>query len=177
MRAALALDPLAVIIHWDIANELLMAHRNDEALQHLQKSLELFPNHPLLLYFKAWAYHAKNDPAAAHRVMETLRAVLSTTADQPFSQSVFGLEQAWDGRRAEAEQTLRHLESLRAKRYVDAMVVAFLCSALDDHAGLRLWLQRAYEERETLFVYAPLIRGVYFSAGDPQVDALIAKLH
>ena len=45
-----------------------------------------------------------HDPAAAHRVMETLRTVLAATADQPFSQSVFGLEQAWDGRRAEAER-------------------------------------------------------------------------
>jgi hypothetical protein len=56
------------------------------------------------------------------------------------------------------------------------MVVAFLCSALKDREGLRLWFQRVYEERATLFVYT-LMRGVYFAAGDPQVDALIAKQH
>jgi TolB-like protein/Tfp pilus assembly protein PilF len=176
MRAALALDPLAVIIHWDIANELLMAHRYDDALQQLERSLELFPNHPLLLYFEGWAYHAKNDPASAHRVMETLRTVLSGTPDLPFSQTVFGIEEAWDGRRADAERTLRHLENLRATHYVDAMVVAFLCSALGDRDGLRLWFRRAYDERETLFVYAPIMRGIYFSGGDPQVESLIAKL-
>ena len=177
MRAALALDPLSVIIHWDIANELVMTHRYDDALRQLEKSLELFPNHPLLLYFEAWAYHAKNDRAATHRVMESLRASLAGTRDLPFSQSMFGLEEAWDGRRTDAERTLRQLENLRATQYVDAMIVAFLCSALGDSAGLRLWFQRAYDERETLFVYAPIMRGVYFSAGDPQVDALIAKLH
>ncbi|HLK22693.1 MAG TPA: hypothetical protein VKT81_27295 [Bryobacteraceae bacterium] len=176
MRVALALDPLEVIIHWDIANELLMMRRQDEALAHLQKSLELFPNHPLLLYFQAWAYHLKGNPGAAHRVMESLRTVLGPTADEPFSQAVFGLEYAWDGRRAEAEQTLRQLESQRATRYVDAMLAVLLCSALNDSEGLRRWFERAYEERATLFVYAPIMRGVYFPAGDPQVDALIAKL-
>jgi hypothetical protein len=56
------------------------------------------------------------------------------------------------------------------------MIVTFLCSALGDRDGLRLWFQRAYDERASLFVYAPIMRGVYFSAGDPQVDGLIAKL-
>ena len=45
------------------------------------------------------------------------------------------------------------------------------------HEFARLWFQRAYDERATMFVYTPLMRGVYFSAVDPQVDALIAKLH
>lgn len=176
MRAALSLDPLEVIVQWDIANELLMMRRNDETLTHLQKALELFPNHPLLLYFQAWAYHLKGEAPAAHRVMESLRTVLAPTADEPFSQAVFGLEQAWDGRRADAGQTIRQLERQRATRYVDAMMVVFLCSALDDREGMRLWFQRAYDERATLFVYAPLMRGVYFPAGDAQVDALIGKL-
>jgi hypothetical protein len=88
----------------------------------------------------------------------------------------FRLGTRWDGRRAEAQQTPRHLESLRSTRCVDAMVVAFLGSALKDREGLRLWFQRVYEERATLFVYT-LMRGVYFAAGDPQVDALIAKQH
>ena len=49
MRAALALDPLSVIFYWDIGNELLMAKRYDDALAHLAKANELFPNFPIIL--------------------------------------------------------------------------------------------------------------------------------
>lgn len=177
MRAALTLDPLAVMIHWDVANELLMARRNDEALRQLQKSLELFPGHPLLLYFQAYTFHLKNDPEAAHRAMEAFRASVAGTLDQPFEQTVFGIQAAWEGRKADAVRTLQQLEKLRETRYVDAMIVTFLCSALGDREGTRLWFKRAFDERAPLVVYAPIMRGVYFSAGDPEVDALIAKLN
>ncbi len=47
MRASLALDPLSLPIHWDVAHELILAKRYDEALSHLKQSLELFRNHPI----------------------------------------------------------------------------------------------------------------------------------
>ena len=176
MRAALELDPLSVMIHWDIANELLMSHRYDDALRQLDKSLELFPRHPLLLYFQAYARHAKNDRQGAHQSLESFRAATAETPDLPFFRTVYGIEAAWDGRRAEAEATLRDLEQARATQYVDAVIVTFLCDSLGDRNGLHRWFERARDEHATLFVYTPVMRGVYFSAGDPEVDAIIAKL-
>ena len=174
MRASLALDPLAVAIHWDIANELIRARRYDESLRHLDKALELFPNHPLLLFFKAEAYYGKGDVQAAHAVVESLKAAVAGMPKLPFFVSYFGVEAAHDGRRAEAERTLAELERLRATEYVEPLAVAELCVALGDHKQLRLWFNRGYEERSTLFVYGPIMKDYY--GNDPEVEALIAKV-
>jgi TolB-like protein/cytochrome c-type biogenesis protein CcmH/NrfG len=175
MRASLALDPLSVAINWDIANELFLSNRYDETLSHLAKALELFPNHPILLYFQAEAYHAKGDAQSVHRVIESLKAIRAGTEHDSFSDTFIGVAAAWDGRRAEAEQTLANLERLRATEYVEAIEVVELCSALGDSKCLHRWLNRGYEERSALFVYVPLMKRFY--GNDPEAQALIARLH
>jgi tetratricopeptide (TPR) repeat protein len=166
---------LSVAINWDIANQLFLAGRYDEVLRHLAKALELFPNHPILLYFQAEAYHAKGDSQSVHRVMESLKAVRAGTPHDSFGDTFIGVAAAWDGRRAEAEQILAQLERRRTTEYVDAIEVVELCGALGDRKCVHRWLNRGYEERSALFVYAPLMKRFYLN--DPEAQALIAKLH
>lgn len=175
MRAALDLDPLSMAIHWDIASELLLSHQFDEALRHLQKSLELFPNHPLLLYFQAEAYYDKGDLPSAHRVVETLRETLKGMPEVPSFTAFFGAAAAREGRRAEAEQTLARLESLRVKQHVEPIFAMELCTALHDRAQLLVWTKRAIDGRSTMFVYFPIMKDYY--GNDPEVAALIANAH
>src|SRR5581483_7774998 len=171
MRIALALDPLSIPIHWDISTELLEAGRIDEALKFIQQSEELFPGYPTLEWLKAGVYYAKGDaPRAAH----TLDAMLAQNPEllqEPAFLGSKGTAAAWAGRRDEARRVLGELEKLRSNRYVEPVTTLQLCSALGDHACLMTWISRAYKDRSTLFLYAPLMSYLY--GDDAEVKAFL----
>src|SRR6202142_2221230 len=158
MRAALDLDPLDIPINWDIASELLWAGRYDEALQ---KAGDLFPGVAVFPYMETEADYGKADWPAAHRTVEALRQRSPELAADPAFMGMFGVDAARQGRRAEAVQILGRLEALHRKQYVEPFLAIELCSVLKDGAALRLWLQRADEERSSMFVYLPMYRDLW----------------
>jgi len=160
MRAALALDPLSIPINWDVAAELLSTQQFDEAIRHLTKANELFPNVPLFGYMLAHAQFAKGDTASGRRTIEALKGHPELAKD-PMFLTLFAAQEAREGRPANARQTLAQLEEMRRTQYVDGMLVLELCSALQDRQQFQIWLHRADEERSALFAYLPLIKGFY----------------
>jgi tetratricopeptide (TPR) repeat protein len=173
MRASLALDPLSIVIYWDVGNELLMAGKYDENLRHLEKADELFPNFPIIAYLRVATYYQKGDVQSAHRTIEALKAAHPEIIGEPVFMAVLGTQAAREGRPSEARQTLHELERLHRTQYVEPMMVTGLCSALGDHQALLLWLKRAYEERSTIYLYGPLAKYLYGS--DPDAEAFLAK--
>jgi predicted Zn-dependent protease len=173
MHAALDLDPLSIPINWDVASDLLCAKRFDDALNHLKKAGELFPNVPLFSYMRVEADYGKGDLDSAHRVVESLKASQPELTKDPMFISLFGVQAAREGRRAEALKALDRLERLRQSQYVDAFVVLELYSALKDNKQLLLWLRRADEERSTFFVSLPTVKDLF--GLDPQVVAQVDK--
>jgi len=86
-----------------------------------------------------------------------------------------GVNAMHEGRRAEAEEKLQQLERLRQTQYVEPFFGAYLCAALGDHEALMRWLRRAYEERSTLFLYAPLYTWLY--GDDRKARAYLERPH
>src|SRR5262249_40699989 len=156
-----------------VGNELLMAGKYDEALRHLEKADELFPNFPIVAYLRAETYNQKGDVQSARRVIEALKAAHPELKGEPFLMATVATQAAREGRRDEARQVLDRLEQLRKTQYVEPLMVTGLCSALGDHKALLLWLNRAHEERSTIYLYAPL--GKFLYGGDPDAQAFLAK--
>lgn len=173
MRAALELDPLSVAIHWDVANELLMARRFDEALRFLDKADELFPNQPILTWERAVAQHEKGDGEGGARTLTKFFATNPEMLKDPTILAMKGMAEGWLGKRSEAQQILSELEKIHKERYVEPFIMLGLCSALGDRKDLRLWLQRAYEERSTFFIYGPMAWQFY--SGDPEAKAFFEQ--
>ena len=136
MRAALDLDPLSIPIYWDIGSELLCAGRYDDALRHMRKATDLFPNVPTISYMLAEAYFAKNDNAAAHRILESMKASQPELTNDPSFIGFFGVDAFHQGRRGEARQALDRLEQLHQKQYVEPFMVIELCSLLNGEGDL-----------------------------------------
>jgi TolB-like protein len=174
MRAAHDLDPLSVVMYWDIGNELIWARKFDEALEHLKKAGDLFPNHPILLIEQAQAYYGKHDVQSERRALDSLKAVFSAMPQMP---TVFlgylGVGAAHEGRLNDARQVLDQLEQRRRQEYVEPVLVLDLCAALHDHKCLALWLERGQEERSALWVYLPLLKPAL--AFDAEAEAQLAK--
>lgn len=175
MRTALDLDPLSIPINWDIGSELLYARRYPEALRHVDKAMELFPNVPLFGFEKAEAYYCTGDSKAAHAVVQKMKSAGPEILDDPFFIAFFGSAAAREGRRAEALQTLDRLERLRKKQYVEPIMAIELCSALNDRERLGVWMKRASEERSTLYLYLPLLERIFDN--NPGTRALLSFLH
>ena len=166
LRSALELDPLSIPIYWDIGNELIGAHRYDDALQHLAKGTDLFPNVPLIEFEKMAAYYGKGDVASAHGVVEALKNMGPAVSDAPLFMASFGVAAVREGRPSEGMRLLDRLEQLRQKQYVEPAVALGLCEALKDQKRRALWEQRVSEERSTLFLYKPLLARYWSSIID-----------
>ncbi len=173
MRAALALDPLSLIIYWDIGNELLSANQVDNAIQHLEKANELFPNYPLIAWERSEAYRLKGDFKTARRVLDELKTATPGITQEPPFIAVFVTMEAREGHRAEGQKALDRLEQLRKTQYVEPGYLLELCSVLGDKDRLVLWLKRAYDERSPLYAYFSMAKFLYNN--DPVATEFLAK--
>ncbi len=174
MRASLDLDPLSLMIRWDIASELISVKRFGEAVAHLKKSLELFPNQPILLTLEAVAYYDSGDLPMGRQTIAAMKAAAAAEgmSGDPYIIIFVGWAAAKEGRRAEAEQALAQLEQLHRTQYIEPFMVTWLCSALGDKQNLELWVKRGIEERSTQFIYVTLWKDIY---NTPQVRELLAR--
>lgn len=152
MQAAKNLDPLSIPINWDIAGELIILGRYDEAKQLLSRAQELFPNEPLFDLMNVVADWREGNVAAARGVVDALRK-RPEVAEQPPFLSIFATEDAYDGNQQRARQITAKLDQMRQTMYVDPVPVIVACKALKDEAGMLKWFRRARDEHSPLFVY------------------------
>lgn len=152
MRASLELDPLSVPIRWDIAGELIILGRYDEAIRDVQEARELFPSVPVFDLISLVANYRKGDLQAARAIVDSL-AKRSELMNDPIFLPSFAAQAAHDGQTARARALLAELEQLRRTRYVEPFLAIEACKALHDDKLLVVWLHRADEERSSFFVY------------------------
>jgi TolB-like protein len=174
MTAALALDPLSLILYWDVGYELLIAGRNQDALDLLKKGDELFPNFWLLNMEQAEAYHALHNDQAVGRVVEKMKSSNPEMKDFPPFMAIIGTLAAYAGQRQEAAQILDRLDELSRAQYVEPFMTSGLAAALGDHARLKVWLDRIVENRSPMYLYAPLSTS-YF-AEQPEVREFMERV-
>jgi tetratricopeptide (TPR) repeat protein len=162
------------VIRWDIALELISTKRYGEAVANLKKSLELFPNQPILLTLEAVAYYDKGDLAMGHGTIEAMKAAAAADgmSGDPYIIIFVAWAAAKEGRRAEAEQGLAELERMHRTQYIEPFLVTWLCSALGDKQNLELWVKRGIAERSTQFLYVPLWKDMY---NTPEVQDLLSQ--
>lgn len=152
MSAALDLDPLSVPISWDTAGELIILKRYDEALQRIDKSIELFPGVPVFPYMKVVANWRRGNTADARAMIAELRKQPDLAKDPSFL-ALFAAEDAREGHIAQAREGISALTRMGKTQYVDPFVFLEPCKALNDRAQVLLWLQRADQEHSSFFVY------------------------
>lgn len=173
MRAAQALDPLEVVLGWDLTSDYLVASRYDDALREVDKDRELFPNVPLLEYMAVEVRHVKGDLRGSRAVLTALQTTEAEVTQEPLFIALFGAQAAWEGNMDDARRHLEQLERLRQKQYVDGFIPLELCGALNDRQQTLVWLKRAYEERSAQFPYLRLRRALY--ANSPEAEALLLR--
>jgi tetratricopeptide (TPR) repeat protein len=164
LERAMDLDPLSLVLHHHAAWIFILARDYDRAIEVSRTALEMEPNFGLSHMWMGKAYGQK------HMHEEAIAALQKATLLLP--ESVFsgalGYAYAAAGRRAEAEEYLRHLETLSAEQYLDPYNRAAIFAGLGDTERALEWLQRAYDDRSIWLAS--------FVTGDPWFDSLRADV-
>jgi tetratricopeptide (TPR) repeat protein len=141
-RRARELSPLSLVINTELGTALVRTGRYAEAIERLQKTLEIDPKFARAYATLAGAYDQQGDRPRAVAVLE--KAVsLSGGAPHPWLGYAYGVT----GRRREGLQILARLEKLSREHYVSPQSFAVVHLGLGDKDQAMAWLEKAYEER------------------------------
>jgi serine/threonine-protein kinase len=166
------LDPLEHRL--DRVSTLLRAGRYDEALQPALHIVETEPSFAHAHATLGWTYLLLGRPDDG---LAALRQAVSLSPRNTMYQAQLGQALAITGDAAGAEQVLRELEDLAARRYVSPYHFAYVYAGLGEHDRAMDCLEQAYEERGGA-LYG--IKGSFLFAdlrSHPRFKALLGRLN
>jgi len=151
MRRAQALDPLNIEVAAGPGYILYVARRYDEAISRLQAVLALHPRLSIAHRCLGFVYSAKRMYDEAIR--EHQEAVALTGRHSTWDLALLGSACAQAGRRNDALEILQELEESSTRQYVPALARCVIQLSLDDKDEACFWLEKAFEERDSLLSY------------------------
>jgi len=143
-RLAHEADPLSTIIETDTCQFLEYAGRDDEAIRHAQRALELDPGFPLAHLYLAEAYAGKRNYPAALAELEGL----DPKNESASATSMMSWTYALAGQRDKAEASLQTLLKDAGHREDLAILLAQDYAALGKKEPAFAWLEKAYRNHE-----------------------------
>jgi TolB-like protein/Flp pilus assembly protein TadD len=144
-KRALELEPLSLIINFEVALASYFSRNYDQAIDQFQKTLELDANFPPPHTFLAAAYEQKSMFEEAIAAFQ--RAITVTQRrDKGLAMAGLGHVYAVSGRKTEARKILAELQRLSEHSYVPATDVALVYAGLGEKDKAFAWLDKAYEE-------------------------------
>jgi eukaryotic-like serine/threonine-protein kinase len=144
-KTAQELEPLSLIINFEVGLASYFSRNYDQAIDQFQKTLELDANFPPPHTFLAAAYEQKGMFEEAIAALQ--RAITVTKgADKTLAMASLGHVYAVSGKKTEARKTLAELQRLSEHSYVPATDVALVYAGLGEKDKAFAWLDKAYEE-------------------------------
>jgi TolB-like protein/Flp pilus assembly protein TadD/predicted Ser/Thr protein kinase len=145
LKRALDLDPLSVVINWNMGTGLFFFTRQyDQAIEQERKTLELDPNFMLAHVFLGVAYV---QTSMYKEGLAELDEALVISPGNTLAISQLGRADALSGRRTEALKAIDQLNELSRQRFVPATRWAVVYVGLREKNKALEWLEKAYQER------------------------------
>ena len=142
-KRAMELEPLSLIINFELGLSYYHARDYDRALEQFQKTLELDQNFPAAHNFLPAVYEQKGMYKEA--IAEFKQSISLTGSSE--SKAGLGHVYAITGRKSEAGIVLGELKQTFGKEYLPASNIALIYAGLDDKDQAFAWLSKAYEQR------------------------------
>jgi tetratricopeptide (TPR) repeat protein len=127
----------------DLGADYFYARQYDQAIEQLQKTLEMDQGFYTAHYFSGMAYAMKG--AFAEAIAEYRRA--QQLSDDPFVLAYLGHVFAASGKRHEGLKTLAQMKAIARQRYVPAYGFAIVYAAIGEKDQAFQWLERLYQDR------------------------------
>jgi len=174
-RLAVELEPLSLIINFELGSAYYFSHDYDRALEQFQKTLELDQNFPPATNFLPAVYEQKRMYAEA---LSGFRKARSITLGSEGSLATSGLGHLYavTGKRSEALKLADELKQLSTREYVPATSVALIYAGLGDKDQAFEWLERAYDQHAFQLQWITLEPRFDNLRSDPRFQDLLKRM-
>jgi eukaryotic-like serine/threonine-protein kinase len=174
---ALELDPMSPIINANLGVAYYYAQEFDRSIQQQQKTLQLFPNF--------WV--ASSRLIAAYEMKGMYREAIAQRAElapggypfRPDPQELSALENALaeQGPKGYWRESLKILKARSRKFYISPLLYARHYAMAGEKDQALLWLQRAFEEKDSSLELIQVEPNLDSLRSDPRFQALVQRLN
>ena len=173
MKQAAALEPLNVIVQYDLSTTLIMAGRYDEGIREAQKVLDLDSafSFAYVQLIRGYALKGQYDKAidAAHR--------FGQKGGIPWvEQWWLGQIDASMGRKDDARKRIRQLYQMVGKGWWDAGAIASIYAGLGEKDSAFAWLEKAFRSHSNFIFYIKVEPFLDSLRSDERYVELLRKL-
>jgi TolB-like protein/DNA-binding winged helix-turn-helix (wHTH) protein/Tfp pilus assembly protein PilF len=144
-KRALELEPLSLVINFDVGLASYYSRNYDQAIDQFQKTLELDANFPPPHIYLAAAYEQKG---MFEEAITAFQRAITVTQDPFKARAMAGLAHVYavSGTKIEARKILAELQTLSEHSYIPATDTAMVYTGLGDKDKAFAQLEKAYEE-------------------------------
>ncbi len=174
VKRAQELDPLSLVINFNVARVLYFAREFDEAAEQCLKALEMYPNFPVGHRRLGQIYEQKGMYAEA--ILELEKALAIAEEDTETMSVMAHVYASW-GRRTDAEVSLGVLNELSKRLYVSPYSVARIHMGLGQRDEAFAWLEKTYQERHGILVYLKVEPAFDDVRDDPRYFELLRRMN
>lgn len=174
IKRAQELDPLSLVINFNVARVLYFARKFDEAAEQCLKALEMYPNFPVGHRRLGQIYEQKGMYAEA---IKELEKALALAEEDTETMSVMAHVYAAWGRKTDAEVSLEVLNELSKRLYVSPYSIARIHMGLGQRDEAFAWLEKTYQERHGILVYLKVECAFDDIRDDPRYFDLLQRMN
>jgi tetratricopeptide (TPR) repeat protein len=175
-KRAKELEPLSLIINFEVALAFYHSRNYDQAIDQFQKTLELDPNFPPPHNFLPAAYEQKGMFEEAIAGFQEAITV-TNVADNALTMAGLAHTYAVSGRKTEARKLLAELQRLSEQSYVPATNVALVYTGLGEKDKAFAWLDKAVEEHSFSLAYVKVEPRFDPLRSDPRFADLLHRIN
>jgi serine/threonine-protein kinase len=145
-KRALELDPLSLIINFELGLAFYYSRDYDQAIEQFQKTLELEQNFPPVQQFVLAAYEQK---LMYDKAIAGFPSVIPVKGGSEWSFFLAGIGHVYavSGKKSEAQAVLDELRQLSERQYVPGPSIALIYAGLGKKDQAFVWLEKGFEER------------------------------
>jgi eukaryotic-like serine/threonine-protein kinase len=173
MKKGQELDPLSLIINVAVGWSLYFAHRYDEALEQLRRTVDLDPNYPVTYWILGLVLRKMGCYELA--IAEGEKAV-KLSGGSPMMRAALAHTLASAGRTMEARQALDDLTTLAKQKYVPPYFIAGIHLGLGENDRAIEYLEKSYAEHSHWLIYLHMGPGMEGLRDDPRFQDLLRRV-
>ncbi len=173
LRRGIELDPLSQVAHIWLGQVQAWLGEFPESIDRLRTALDLDPTSWNANHILGMALRLNS---AYGEAIETLKKAMALAGRHPWSLMELALASVAVGDRSQAEATYDELLARWRSEYVPPTNVAFLCAALGRVDEAFDWLERGFEEQDTLMTWIAILPHYDALRGDPRFPGLVERM-
>jgi tetratricopeptide (TPR) repeat protein len=167
------IDPLSLSINTTLASRYRHAGRMDDAIRLDQRTLEMDPNF-VPAHFSLGAVY--EDQASWQQALDEYKKVIELSPDDPTALAAIGYVYGRAGQKAEAHKIISQLTEISKKHYVPSFEFAAIFAGLGDADSAVMWLEKAYQKRESQIPFIQSDERLNSLHSDPRYQSLVRRL-